>query len=296
MVKKKRLGLPGQVASFDPFIRDAAGNPIGTTDPSPFLSGGGSAPTPAIKGTETPREIKPGVFTAEPTAFGIARPSGITLPTGRTFLGLSPSEVAQVEQQFGLSNVPLISEEARVQRERMALEKPTEEALAGLGASVSTTPTQQEIGTEARKGAAVLSISLALSLLTKGAGSTLTSRGLVAGAGVTIERGRERQKVSEYSNAFSDSKQLIGQSIDAYKNGDISFETLMVLLDQEMQNINRQERGLKIMTSDWLLSYISGGKDELENIEAFRRQFNSIVIPEVVSARQKQEIAPAGTF
>ena len=42
MVAKRR-----QIASFDPFLRDAAGNPIGNRDPSQFfISGGGGSQPP----------------------------------------------------------------------------------------------------------------------------------------------------------------------------------------------------------------------------------------------------------
>ena len=87
-----------QVASFDPFLRDASGNPVGTRDPSPFFTGGGAVDAP-VSGASTPEPVQKqppleGTFTDVKTG----RPSGVSRGGQTFFVGGSDLSLFQQQQ------------------------------------------------------------------------------------------------------------------------------------------------------------------------------------------------------
>ncbi len=94
-----------------------------------------------------------GTFVSERTK----KPSGITLPGGRTFLGLTPDEVREIQQREGLEELPPIGE-------AIALEKKREEAPALLeqaGAFEEVTPQRTELSTSGVEGQFIENIPVA---------------------------------------------------------------------------------------------------------------------------------------
>lgn len=73
-------------------------------------------PAPALTPTPAPQAAgeKGGLFVDPRTG----RPSGIELPSGRTFLGLTPDEIEDIKRREGLpEDLPLIGEKLRKERE-----------------------------------------------------------------------------------------------------------------------------------------------------------------------------------
>lgn len=89
-----------QIASFDPFLRDAAGTPIGTRDPSPFFTPSAGGGTTTIKDTS-----EPAVNPRNPNATGIltdvktGRPSGLATSQGTFFATGSDLELLKQQQE-----------------------------------------------------------------------------------------------------------------------------------------------------------------------------------------------------
>lgn len=83
-----------------------------------------------------------GVFVSEKTG----RPSGVELPDGRTFFGLSPEDVAKIQGKEAPEGLPLISERGKERKEiisepeKFGLERPTEEIVPKV--QPSTIPEQ----------------------------------------------------------------------------------------------------------------------------------------------------------
>ena len=92
-----------QVASFDPFLRDASGNPVGTRDPSPFFTGGGAVDAP-VSGASTPEPIQkePPLEGTFLTPTGTNRPFGLSQGGKTVFIG--GSDLALFQQQQAQKN------------------------------------------------------------------------------------------------------------------------------------------------------------------------------------------------
>lgn len=102
------------------------------------------------------REGGGGIF----TSFKSGRPSGIELPDGRTFLGLSPDEVEEIAKREGLKlgeggKLPLISEQI-TGSEKLEAARTLEEA----GGFEEVTPSEVELSPDLKTDIAVLTPTL----------------------------------------------------------------------------------------------------------------------------------------
>jgi len=80
-----------------------------------------------------------------------------------------------------------------------------------------------------------------------------------------------RQKVREAANVFQNSNTNLNNIIAAVKLGDPNYPPEQAIDDwnTELMNIRKSKRALKSLTDNWAEAWISGGKDELDDIYAF---------------------------
>lgn len=75
-----------------------------------------------------PKQEKPGIFTSVETG----EPTGLRLPGGKVFLGLTSEEIAEKQKDLGLGELPLISEEEKPRTEQLReLIRPPGEQIPG---------------------------------------------------------------------------------------------------------------------------------------------------------------------
>lgn len=289
-VKKPEQSTIGQSTPLPP--PDAPQSMMGQSYISPFTgkatSPGFNAPTSLAPTPNLPPQINPNAQNAQILAgqdfiqrreksISKLMEAGYSRPAAENLANASAQE-----QTAGLS-YQQVSAGARSQAEIQAGSE-----VAGLGGTASTEPSLQSQSNEA--GIAVLSVAASLAATFAGRGSAITSStkllkgGALIGTAGTIER----QRVADAKNLFTNSKQHISDTVSAMKAGMIDWETGMKLINEQMNNINAQERFLKSINSNVLSQYLSGGKDDLVDIQGWRQEFNDITSRELVTIRLSQ--------
>lgn len=156
------------------------------------------------------------------------------------------------------------------------------QVLAGIGQNVP------ELQGDSNAGEKALAIGTGLTGITSGAiagaaaGSVVPVLGTAAGAviggaigGVSSLLGKisveQRQDATQAFNNYNNAKGNINKIIQWTNQGLMTPEEAVVQYNQEIANVNLAERQLKELTDSSLDRFLSGGKDELADIEAFRR-------------------------
>jgi hypothetical protein len=246
--------------------------------------------------TTQPKEPSQRIFRSGETG----RPSGITLPDGRTFLGLSPSEIETLaanelrkqggpatqafEKEGALQRDLAITEEQKRQAGQVSLGSPEQmqqniphgEGLVGKAATGGAALGGAVVG--AKAGAttgATIGTAVAGPVGTAVGGVIGGVVGGIAGAvggAYTKISFSERQDVKKAFKVFTTSKSNIDWIIDQTNAGRLSPSQAIDLWDIEISNIYAAERMLKEDTSTNLKSFLSNGGDELTALEAYKRR------------------------
>ena len=163
-------------------------------------------------------------------------------------------------------------------QEKSSIEAEVSSGLTGLGGPEAT-PTPGEVNAQQR-GIAAAAVGLGVTAVTLASGiavkigiSTKVGRALLhsvgaAGLGAGLLSGR--QKVTEAASNFTNSKGIVNEISSLHAQGILSLEQAQIMMAKEFENINRSERTLKILTSDSIQNFLSGGKDELADIVSYR--------------------------
>lgn len=126
-------------------------------------------------------------------------------------------------------------------------------------------------------------------------GRTAATKGALAklGVGFGFPVVAQKKKVSEASNNFANAEDAIDNYAGLVKSGQMSYTDGIGMIQEELNNILRSEKALKIMSSDPLIGNLPfvNPQTGLADITAYKTYFNNVFLPDL---QQNARLAAVG--
>jgi len=263
-------------------------------------------PIPDLPPVDVPKlEEKPEVTRGDGAIFtssATGKPSGIEMPSGETYLGLKPEEVAFIQERAGLQNLPIISEEAR----KLKKVTPLAEQVGAIPPAGEVTPDVLSYEQAAKSALGLTAAGVV------GGAATGAAAGLLGGpaAPVTVPvasaigaiigglstfiggfRGnlktqRKDMLSGESANVRKQEQNMLKLIMDVNRGGD-PVRNLGFFNDQ-LALINENHERLKLETSDDLSRWLGeDGHTQLERYEVF---YSSGGMRDILTAQMQDAI------